>query len=256
MPTSRSAWRLGSRSAIPRHCRTLRLLPALMAKAKAGRELAAAEAAVSAACARMADRDACAQVLASVMPAGGAEAKSAVLRTLGRVGGAKALDAVRTALTGDGEDVRETAFRVLAEWSDAAATGDLAGLAKSADRPDAQDPRPARLYPPDRPGHASRPDKKLALCKDAMGLADRNEEKKLVLGALGGVPAAEALAMVSPFLDVPGMKDEAAAAAVAIGEKIAGSHKAAVSQAMSKVLKATQNADLTKRAKELLDRTR
>lgn len=226
----------------------------LVAKAKAGRELAAAEAAVSAACARMSDRDACAQVLASAMPAAGAEAKLALLRTLGRVGGGKALDTVRAAIKGNDKGIRETALRVLADWSDPAATGDLAALARSAANR-THKILALRGYIRLIGQGNQPPDQKLALCKDALALADRNEEKKLVLGALGGVPTAEALAMVSPFLDAAGMKDEAAAAAVAIGEKIAGSHKAEVARAMSKVLKATQNAGLTKRAKELLDRT-
>jgi hypothetical protein len=88
-----------------------------------------------------------------------------------------------------------------------------------------------------------------------MGLAERDEEKKLVLGALGGVPMAEALALVVPFLDNPATKDEASAAALAIGEKLAGSHPAEVAQAVKKVLKATKNQDLLKRAEELLGRT-
>ena len=92
------------------------------------------------------------------------------------------------------------------------------------------------------------------MCKEALALADRDEERKLVLGALGGAPCAEALAIVVPFLDHHATKDEAAAAAVAIGERIAGAHRAEVAAAMTKVLKATQNADLAKRAKETLGR--
>ena len=98
-------------------------------------------------------------------------------------------------------------------------------------------------------------DRKLAACREALGLADRDEEKKLVLGVLGGIPSVEALAMVAASLPDPGLKDEAGAAAVAIGEKIAGSHPAQVAQAMKQVLKATQGPALRQRAQDLLDRT-
>jgi hypothetical protein len=60
--------------------------------------------------------------------------------------------------------------------------------------------------------------------------------------------------MVVPFLANPAAKDEAAAAAVAIGEKIAGSHAPQTADAMRKVVAATANADLQKKAKEVLQR--
>jgi hypothetical protein len=97
--------------------------------------------------------------------------------------------------------------------------------------------------------------KKLSMCRDAMALADRSEEKRLVLGALGGVQTAESLAMVLPYLDNADLKDEAASAAVGIGERLFGSRPAEVTQAMQAVLKATKNENLAKRAKEVLDRT-
>ncbi len=88
-----------------------------------------------------------------------------------------------------------------------------------------------------------------------MGLAERDDEKKLVLGALGGVHTAESLAMVVPYLDNPAMKDEASAAAVAIALRIAAGRNATIAQAMEKVIRVTGNKSLQKRAKELLDRT-
>ena len=158
------------------------------------------------------------------------------------------LEAVRTAVKDAAQDVR-----VLAEWSDTAATADLAALAKSSE---SKTHKILALRGYIRLiGQSTQPaDQKLALCKDAMGLADRDEEKKLALGALGGVPSAEALAIVAPFLDNAATKDEAAAAAVAIGEKIADSHAPQTAAAMKKVLKATTNADLQKRATEVLQR--
>ena len=71
--------------------------------------------------------------------------------------------------------------------------------------------------------------KKFDTLKNAMALADRNEEKQLVLGALANVPTADALVLVASHLDNPGIKEEACIAAVSIAEKIAASRDARVS---------------------------
>jgi len=223
----------------------------LLAKAKAANESAAAEAALRAACARMPDKEAAAERLAASLARAGAEAKPALLRTLGQLGGAKALEAVRDAVKEANEPIRDAALRVLGDWPDPAASPFLLDVAKSSDNKKYKILALRgfiRLI-----GLGEQPaDKRLAMCKEAMGLADRDEEKKLVLGALGGVPAAEALAMVVPHLDAGAMKDEASAAAVSIAEKIAGSHPAPVAEAMKTVLKATTNQDLQKRAGRVL----
>jgi HEAT repeat protein len=227
----------------------------LIVRAKAGNELAAIEAALASACARVPDREACAAIVAPAIAKADAEARSALLRIMGGLGGSKALDAVRTAVKDGAENVRETAIRVLAKWSDPAATGDLAALAKASQNKTHKIlalQGYIRLI-----GQGTQPvDQKLAQCKDALGLAERDEEKKLVLGVLGGVPSVEALTVVVPFLANPAAKDEAAAAAVAIGEKTAGSHAAQTADAMKKVLAATTNADLQKKAKEVLQRAK
>jgi len=201
----------------------------------------------------MPDREVVAQIVASAIAAAQAPAKTALLRTLGRVGGAKALDAVRAALKDPTQDVQETAVRVLAEWADAAAIGDLAAMARSA-QAKTHKILALRGYIRLIAISSQAPDQKLALCKDALSLADRDDEKKLVLGALGGVPSVEALTIVVPFLSNPATKDEAAAAAVAIGEKVAGANAPQVADAMKKALAATANADLQKRAKEVLQK--
>jgi len=227
-------------------------LVGLMLSAKAPGELAAAEAAVAALSARMPDPNAGAEQLAASLGQAGAEVKAAIVRALGRIGGPKALAAVRTVVADSDANVRDTAVRVLAEWADPAAAPDLLAIAKtSQDRK--QQILALRGYirligVGDLPA-----DQKLAMCKEAIALADRDEEKKLVLGALGGVPSAEALAMAVPYLD-GAMKDEAAVAAVAIGEKIVDGNKPAVAEARKKVLQATQNADVKKRAEEVLKR--
>jgi len=93
---------------------------------------------------------------------------------------------------------------------------------------------------------------KLATLKDAMTMAARTEERKLVLAALGNVATAESLEIVRPHLANPDLKDEAALAAVAIAEKMPGPRPVPVGQAMEEVVKATANEPLAKRAKAIL----
>ena len=93
--------------------------------------------------------------------------------------------------------------------------------------------------------------KKLESLKDAMAQADRDEEKRLVLSALGNVPTAESLALVTSHLDNPDLKEEACLAAVAIAEKIVASHGAEVTAAMKQVAKLTTNKKLAARANAL-----
>ena len=81
-----------------------------------------------------------------------------------------------------------------------------------------------------------------------MALADRNEEKRLVLSALGNVPTVDALALVASHLDNPILKEEACLAAVAIAEKIAHSRDARVTAVMKQVAKLTANKELAARA--------
>lgn len=232
-------------------------LPALiglLVHAKTPGDKAAAEAALRTAGVRMPDKDACAQCLAAGLAQAPVEAKAALLRSLGQVGGAKALETVRAAVKDASEPVRDVAVRVLSDWPDAAARGALADIAKSSDN---RKHKILALRGFIRSVAESRESagQKLALAKQAMAMADRDDEKKLVLGALGGVQSAQALAMVVSYLDSPTMKDEAAAAAVAIAQRIAAGRNPAIAQAMTKVMQVTRNQSLQKRAKELLDRT-
>ena len=95
---------------------------------------------------------------------------------------------------------------------------------------------------------------RLAMCRRAMAVAERVDEKKLVLDVLNRNPSPEALAMALESLDTPGLKANAAAAAVAIGTKIARTHPEAVAQAMKTVLAAGPPAGQAARAQELLDK--
>ena len=175
------------------------------------------------------------------------EAKLALLRALRSAGGPKALQAVKTAAADKDAQVKDTAQRALCEWPTADALPLVADLVKTAPTKTVKILALrgfVRLVP-----QQDAPDaKKFDSLKEAMALADRNEEKRLVVSALGNVPTVEALALVTSHLDDAVLKEEACLAAVAIAEKIASGHGAEVTAAMRQVAKLTANKKLAARA--------
>ena len=79
---------------------------------------------------------------------------------------------------------------------------------------------------------------------------------KLLLGALGTVPSVEALSMAMSYMADPLVRNEACFAVVAICEKIVTQNPDAVTEAIGKVLKATNNRNVTRRAKQVLDKVK
>ncbi len=75
-----------------------------------------------------------------------------------------------------------------------------------------------------------------------------------MLGVLSGVPHVDALAAALPLLAQPATRDEAAAALVAVAEKIVAGHASAAADAMRHVLATTGNAELQKKARAVLQR--
>ena len=87
-------------------------------------------------------------------------------------------------------------------------------------------------------------------------MVQRNQEKQLLLGALGNIASADSLAMIMSYMDDPATRNEACFAAVAVAERIAETDKAAVSDAMQTVIKTSTNQALTRRARQVLNKAR
>jgi len=179
------------------------------------------------------------------------EPKLALLRTLRSVGGAKALQTVQAAMSDANPEVKNTALRTLCDWPTPDALPIVSGLMK-------QGPTKTikilalrgyvRLVPQDTISDAA----KVAALQDAMTLAERSEEKQLVLSALGNVHTVEALGLVAKYLDTPALKEEACLAAVTIAERLGAGHGAQVAPVMKQVAKQTANKKLAARANSLV----
>jgi len=222
---------------------------------KESQDLYAAEQAVKAVCAKSDNPQAHTEKLTSLLAKAQPAQKATLLRILGAVGGTNALGAVRAAVNDPDADVRAAAVRVLCGWKTADAAPDLLALAKTSPDP-SQKTAALQGYINLVRDENLPTEKKLAMCKEAASLVQRNQEKKLLLGALATVPAPEALSMAMAHLDNPATKDEACLAAVAISEKIIQQKPGEVADALQKVMRATKNRNVTRRARAVLNKAK
>jgi HEAT repeat protein len=227
----------------------------LLMNMRASQDLEAAERALSAVCMRADNPQSYTGKLISLLVQARPEQKNAMLRVLGVIGGTDALNAVRSAANDSNAQVRAAAIRVLCAWKTADAAPDLLALAKGS-QSSSQKTAALRGYISLVRDENLPTREKLAMCKNATGLIERNEEKKLLLGVLGTVPSAEALSMAMAHLDDPATRNEASFAAVAIGEKILEQKPGDVVDAMQKVMQATKNRNVTRRATAILNKAK
>jgi len=211
----------------------------------------AAKAALNRAVLRMPDRDATAAKLLDAMSRASTQAKADLLDLVGVVGGAKALEGIAAAAKGGSEELQDAATRVLGEWMTPDAAPVLLDLAKSAN--DKFKVRCLRGYIRIARQLDVPPEQRIAMCREALAAAQRDDEKKLALEVPTRYPSPDSLALVVRYLDDAGLKEAATAAALTIAEKIVDAHPAPVAEAMKKTAQATSNAELARRAKALLN---
>jgi len=227
----------------------------LLMRSETSQDLEAAERALSAVCMRADNPQSYTGKLTSLLVQARPEQKNALLRVLGVIGGTDALNAVRSAANDSNAQVRAVAIRVLCAWKTADAAPDLLALAKGSQN-SSRKTAALRGYISLVRDENLPTEEKLAMCKNAAMLIERNEEKKLLLGVLGTIPAAEALSMAMTHLDDPATRNEASFAAIAIGEKIVEQKPGEVADAMQKVMQATKNRNVTRRARAILSKAK
>jgi HEAT repeat protein len=232
----------------------------LLAKAASPEDMEAVEQALSAVSLKAADPASCVGQVQARLAQSQPGQKCALLRVLGTIGGTNALQVVRAAVNDSNTEVHAAAIRTLGGWTTADAAPDLLELAKSAATPtDKMICLRGYLRLAGQSDLAL--DKRLSMCRQAAPLAQKDEEKKLLLAALGSIVSVEALDLITPYLAEAGTKEEASAAAVDISEKLLkGDNSAKVAskliEPLDKVAQATANADLAKRAKDLRDQAK
>jgi hypothetical protein len=98
------------------------------------------------------------------------------------------------------------------------------------------------------------PADRLAICREALPLIQRSDEKLLLLGALGSLANAEALNLIVPYLDDAGVKAETVALVMALAGNRAKDQNVAIARtALQKVVTvAADTPAVVARAQELL----
>jgi len=181
------------------------------------------------------------------------EARCSLLHVLGGIADDKALQAIRAGLKDDDAQVRDAAVRTLAAWPDARVADDLLGIYRDAKnqvhrllslrglvRTLAVDPRR-------RPA-----DRSVAIYRQAVRLARSEQEKKLVFSGLANVAHPQALEMATVAIGDEAVGAEAALAAVKIARAIAGNCRSEAKAAARKVLDATANEAVRRRARDVI----
>ncbi len=200
---------------------------------------------------RMPSPDACAELLITTMAGVSDDAKVEILELLADVGGEKALKAVAEAANSEKEILKDAGTRLLGEWMSAEAADELLAIAK-ADPRGKYGIRCLRGYIRIARQLNVPPQQRLAMCKAALDVAVRDDERALVLDVLQRNPSKATLALACDIMEEhASLVDQAAAAAVAIGETVVQSDAKAVAQAMDRVLSATKSSQIAAKAKAL-----
>ncbi len=231
-------------------------LPALLgllSKASSPDDLSAIEDSLSALCARVADAEATSsQLIAQLSPAKPAQ-KAALLRVLVTAGGPKSLEAVRSSIKDPKPEVRAAAVEALNSWTTPEAAPDLLALAKTAGSP-SEKQLGLRGYLRWAADGEVPPPRRLEMCREAAGLVERTEEKRMLLAALGGINQPGALSLILDYLDDGAVREEACVAAVTVAERMGQGRtprKLTAEQiaGLEKAAQVTQNAELARRAR-------
>jgi HEAT repeat protein len=241
----------------------------LLVEARAGRELQRAEKAALSICGKMPDKQRAAGPVLAALPRSKGKARCSFLKILSRLGTGGALAAVRAALEDGNEAVRYAAVKALAAWPDAAAAPDLLKLARSAPKKthrifalrgyvraagltagravEAEGQAPLKVRP------ALTGVEALKMYELAAGLAERAEEKRMILSALAALKHPGALGLAEKFLDDGALKDEAAAAVVKIARELDRSHRGRALSALRKVLRVSRSKGVVREAREAIE---
>lgn len=208
-------------------------------RAEKGAERDSAEKAVMLVCQQVPNAERRADPVVDILENSSPADRAALLPLLGRIGGSQARREILRALHSDNAELNEAGVRAICNWPDASAAGQLLELSEKAEAAH------HRLWalrafirvialPSDLPDK-----EKLALLKQAMTRAHRDEERNLVLGRVSAVRTVEALRFLLPYLDQPALVQTAGKSITELGrhKELRDPNRAEFIPAMERVLK-------------------
>ncbi|MBN2455257.1 MAG: HEAT repeat domain-containing protein, partial [Sedimentisphaerales bacterium] len=181
--------------------------------------------------------------------------KIELLRIIGGIGGAEALKAVRSAVDDADTQVHVTAIRALSTWKTPDAAPYLLELAKAADN-NADRLLCLRGYL-GIAGIGNLPaDQRLSMCQQAKEIVKQDQEKTMLLAALGKIDSLAAIKLITPYLSEQAIRLEAATASLGVAERLLNGKNTEVAKILiaelQKVCDTPLNDSLAKRAQDLL----
>jgi hypothetical protein len=232
-----------------------RLLQGLL-KADKGKERDEAERTIVAVAAKGADAESRAAPVLLRLQEGGKDEMPILLPLLGRLGGASALLEVKRHLAASESALQAAAVQALCNWPDESIAPELLQLARDAKQPQQ---RQQALRSVVRvialtntlPGDKANP-ARLATLKTAMSLAERDEERGVVLDGLPSVKEVETLRYALPYLDDKALGQRACKTVVELAHSktLREPNKAEFERALDRVIAQCRDASLVDRAKK------
>jgi len=214
-------------------------------------EFQAVQSSLRVVCHRTVDPDAVATKLSAVYSDASLQSRCALIELFGALGGKVAIDAVQKAVADPTVEIQDTATRVLGEWPDPDAAPVLLGVMQS-EAGERFKIRALRGYIRIVRQMDTSHEHRFNMCMEALALADRDEEKMLLVDALGRIITPASLAKLSEFLDQPTFAEQAATSAISVGKAFLTQMPDEVAAVMRQILEITQNTETRRKAEELL----
>jgi HEAT repeat protein len=225
------------------------MLQGVLAASK-GAERDAAEKSVMTVCNRTKDPNQRAEPILTAWANRSESDRTALLPTLGRVGGNGALVIVETAIGAENPERREAGLRAICNWPDASVCARLLQLAEQEKEPRHRDMalhaliRVAAL--PDNRSNAE----KLDLLKKAMSMTTSVAERNYLLTRCQAIRTIESLRFVAPYMDQPEYAEKACATVVDLARhrELRAPNKAEFDRSLDAVIRISKDPALIDRA--------
>jgi len=228
-------------------------LIALLPKVPAGAEREAADRAVCAVCRRIADAERQADPLLTAIAGADPETRSAMLPVLGRLGGAKALEAIRQAAGDADPRVQDAAVRALCNWPDAGIAPELLKIAEQGAKESHRIWALRGLARVAPLGRDRTPQQTLDLLQQAMACARRPEDKQLILQRAAAVRTPEALRLILSYTRDEAAKSGAVSAALQLSKDLLATHPRDARAALETLRNTTKDQAVLTRIQVILE---
>jgi HEAT repeat protein len=223
-------------------------LVALAVRPKDAKDRSPIEQAINTVFTRVEDKGDQARPVLAALAGAPTDAKPTLLRLLSRPATPRALQAVRAALKDTNAEVVDAAVRTLSDWPDPAPADDLLSLARTST---VQSHKVLALRGYVRMAAMSKDP--TAMYVRAMELADRPDDKKLVLGGLGSADSATALDLVEGYLKDKQLQAEAGLAAVQIADRLRQSDASRARAALENIVRIVEDGRVRQKAQDIIN---